>query len=135
MMQTQSRRAILGQIGASGVAATIAAPAMGGVDPVSMALIETHRTANAAHLAALAEQTRLELIGDPGADLVTEAPCHAAMSAFNELIATAPRTLASLRAWAAYLGEISDSGEGWIFEEEGPALVATFAEALGNLAG
>jgi hypothetical protein len=39
-----------------------------------------------------------------------------------------------LRAWAAYLGEISDSGEAWMFEEEGPTLVATFAQALGNLA-
>ena len=26
------------------------------------------------------------------------------------------------------------SGEAWMFEEEGPTLVATFAEALGNLA-
>jgi hypothetical protein len=39
-----------------------------------------------------------------------------------------------LRAWAAYLGEISDSGEAWMFEEEGPALVATLAKAIGNLA-
>jgi hypothetical protein len=52
------------------------------------------------------------------------------MDAFHELIATAPRTIAGLRAWAAYLSEV----ETWMFEEEGPTLVATFAEALGNLA-
>jgi len=59
------------------------------------------------------------------------------MAAFNKLIETAPQTLAGLRAWAAYLGEIGNSGEGWMFEEEGPTLVATFAKALssGNLAG
>ncbi len=106
---------------------------MAGTDPV-YGLIETHRKAHTGHLAALAEQTRLELIGDPLAHRVAQEPCHAAMSAFNELIATAPQTLVGLRAWAAYLGEISDSGEGWIFEEEGTTLVATFAEALGNLA-
>jgi len=54
----------------------------------------------------------------------------------KSLIATAPQTLVGLRTWAAYLGEISDSGEAWMFEKEGATLVATFAEALssGNLA-
>jgi hypothetical protein len=39
-----------------------------------------------------------------------------------------------LRAWAAYLDGINDSGDDWMFEDEGPTLVATFAKALGNLA-
>jgi hypothetical protein len=55
------------------------------------------------------------------------------MDAFNELIGTAPTTFAGLRVWVAYLGEIRDADE-WMFEEEGPALVATLVEALGNLA-
>jgi hypothetical protein len=46
---------------------------------------------------------------------ITEAPCHADMDAFQELIATAPQTLAGLRAWASYLCEIGDSGEAWMF--------------------
>ena len=52
------------------------------------------------------------------------------MDAFHELIATAPKTLDGLRAWGAYLRTV----ETWMFEEEGPTLVATFAEALGKLA-
>ena len=123
-MQThKSRRTVLHLV-AGGVAATMAAPAA--ADPV-YGLIETHRTARAAHSAALAEQVTFT-------DWNVEAPCHAEMDAFNELIATAPKTLGGLRAWAAYLGEISDSGEAWMFEEEDPMLVAIFAEALGNLA-
>jgi hypothetical protein len=35
-----------------------------------------------------------------------------------------------LQGWAAYLSEI----KAWMLEKEGPTLVATFAEALGNLA-
>ena len=119
-MKTQNRRTVLSLV-AGGVAATIAAPAA--ADPV-YGLIETHRTARAAHSAALAEQVTF-------ADWNCEAPCHAEMDAFHELIATAPRTIAGLRAWAAYLSEV----ETWMFEEEGPTLVATFAEALGNLLG
>jgi hypothetical protein len=93
-------------------------------------LIEAHKMADAAHDAALAEQNRLELIGDPDADWVTEAPCHSAMASFNDLIETAPVTFAGLVAWSSYLDEIDP----WMFEERGPTLVATLAEALGNLA-
>ena len=72
----------------------------------------------------------MDSIADPAAEWITEAPCYAANDAFNELIATAPQTFAGLRAWAAYLSEV----ETWMFEEEGPTLVATFAEALGKVA-
>ena len=131
-MKTQNRRTVLHLVAGS-VAATIAAPAIAGPDPV-FGLIETHRTARAAHFVALAEQTRLDSIGDHrGANAITEAPCHAEMDAFNALIETAPRTLASLRVWAAYLEEIR-SDEAWMFEDGGPTLVATFAQALANLA-
>jgi hypothetical protein len=132
MMAMQSRRTVLSLV-AGGVAATIASPTPAvGNDPV-FGNIQVHRTARVAHFAALAEQTRLEGLGDLwGAGLITEAPCHAEMDAFNELIGTAPRTLAGLRAWGAYLDEIRGDEE-WMFEDGGPTLVATLAEALGNL--
>jgi hypothetical protein len=104
-----------------------------GIDP-TFSLIEAHQLANAAHYAAIAEQTRLDSINDPAAEWITEAPCCAANDAFNELIGTAPRTIAGLRAWAAYLDGFNNSDDAWMFEEEGPTLVATFAQALGNLA-
>jgi hypothetical protein len=104
----------------------------GTLDPV-FGIIEAHRTAQAVFLAALAEQSRLERIGDPAANSITEAPCHAAMDAFNKLIETAPATFAGLAAWASCLDEIA-SVEAWMVEEQAPTLVATLVEALGNLA-
>jgi hypothetical protein len=48
---------------------------------------------------------------------------------------TAPTTLAGLRAWASYLGELMNVEDwDWMFDEAGPTLVATLVEALGNLA-
>jgi hypothetical protein len=107
-----------------------AAPA-GLLDPV-FSLIEAHRTARAAYDIALAEHTRLEQIGDPAADLISEAPCDAQMDAFHELIETAPITFAGLQAWSSYLNEIQHV-EAWMFEEAGPTLIVTLAEALTNL--
>ena len=109
----------------------VAAPA-GLPDPV-FGLIEAHRTARAVHLAALEEQTRLDRIGDRSSDWIAEKPCHADMDAFNDLIETAPTTFAGLQAWASYLDEIRRC-EAWMFEDEGPTLVVTLVEALGNLA-
>jgi hypothetical protein len=94
----------------------VAAPT-GALDPV-YSLIEAHRTAHAAHLVALAEQNRLEGIGDPAAGWAVEAPCRAAMLAFNDVVFTAPTTFAGLVAWAAYLNEISEVDE-WMLEEWG----------------
>jgi hypothetical protein len=96
-------------------------------------LIEAHRTARAAHLVALKEQTRLDSIGDPLADSIAEDTCHADMDAFNDLIETAPTTFAGLVAWASYLDEIR-SVDPWMFEEEGQMLVVTLVEALANVA-
>jgi hypothetical protein len=109
----------------------LAAPA-GALDPV-FGLIEAHRTARAAHLVALKEQTRLDSIGDPLADSIAEDTCHADMDAFNDLIETAPTTFAGLVAWASYLDEIR-SVDPWMFEEEGQMLVVTLVEALANVA-
>jgi hypothetical protein len=108
-----------------------AAAPLGALDPV-FGLIEAHRMAQAAHLVALAEQNRLERIGDPTACSISDAEADAQIDAFNELIETAPTTLAGLQAWAPYLGEIMNAEE-WMFDEVGPTLVATLVEALGNL--
>src|SRR5258708_19145878 len=108
---------------------TTAAPA-GALDPV-FGLIEAHRTAQAAHLVALAEQNRLEQIGDPAAYLISDAEAAAQIDALNDLLETAPTTLAGLQAWAAYLGGIMNVGD-WMFEA-GPTLVATLDEAPGNI--
>ena len=112
-------------------ASAAAAPASP-LDPV-FGLIEAHRAADAAHRSALEEMGRLEKISDPDADWITEAPCHAARDAFSDLIETAPKTFVGLVAWASYLDEIRNV-EPWMFEEEGPTLVATLAEALRGLA-
>ena len=64
---------------------------------------------------------------------VGDAPCHADCRAFRELVSTAPQTFAGLQAWASYLDEVGQC-ESWMFQEKGPTLVATLAEALGNLA-
>jgi hypothetical protein len=99
-----------------------------GADPV-FALIEAHRTATALHGAALKEQDRLEQLNEPGAWEVSEAPCHADVAAWRELVNTAPQTRAGLRAWAFYLEEVR-SKEEWMLEEEAPAIVETLARAI-----
>jgi hypothetical protein len=114
-------------------AAAVAAPASP-LDPV-FGLIETHRTARAAHLASIDEQTRLELLGDPDAESVAEGPCDAEWDSLDALIGTAPVTFAGLVAWAAYLDQIRRDEE-WMLEDRSYAasgLIATLVEALGNL--
>jgi hypothetical protein len=112
-------------------AAAAAAPA-GTLDPV-FGLIQAHRSAQATYLVALAEQTRLEELDVPKAYLISDAPCGAQIDAFNDLVGTAPTTVAGLQAWASYLGEFMNA-EDWLFEEAGPTFVATVIEAAGNLA-
>jgi hypothetical protein len=111
--------------------ATPPAPAAAAFDTV-FASIEAHRTARAALLAALAEQNRLEEIGDRSGHWLASVACHVATEAFDRLIATAPTTLAGLQAWAAHLDETRHA-EAWMFEDEAPALIATLVEALENL--
>jgi hypothetical protein len=136
MPVVSTRRHFLSQ--AAGLAAGGSVLAMGQIPPTSAAaapagspdpvygLIEAHRAAAAAHSVALKEQAHLE-------DGDTEAECHADMDAFHVLIETAPTTLAGLVAWVAYLDEVR-TVEAWMFEEQGPAMVVTLVEALGNLA-
>jgi len=139
-----SRRRFLAQ--AAGVAAGGAAlgmalplPASAGAsarvpDPI-LAAIKTHRSACRTHLAAIAEQNRLERLGAPDAEAVAEAPCHAEWDAFYELLETAPLTLASLTAWSAYLDEIRQNND-WRLEGVDICyrIVGTLATTLRNLA-
>lgn len=111
-----------------------AAPA-GRLDPV-FGLIETHRSARAAHLAAIEEQSRLELLGDADAAWVAGGACDAEWDSLDTLIGTAPVTFAGLAAWAAYLDLIRRDEE-WMLEDRdgaASALIATVAEVVGNLA-
>jgi hypothetical protein len=115
-------------------ALTLASPPARAADDPVFALIEAHRSARAAHLAAIAEQTRLEQIGNMSlAWDVAAAPCQADSDTFDELIETVPLTFAGLQAWAAYLDEIGQV-EAWMLDVRGPALAATLVEALENLA-
>jgi hypothetical protein len=104
-------------------ASATAAPT-GALDPV-FSLIEAHRTASVAHAVACDEQAHLE-------DGDTEDACVAAVSAFDDLIQTAPTTCGGLVAWASYLHEIRKVEE-WLLEGEAPRLVETLVEALQNL--
>lgn len=107
----------------SSLASTAVAPASP-LDAV-YGRIEAYRTAEAALDAVLREQGHLAEIDD-------ELECYAATDAFHDLVETAPTTYAGLIAWASYLDEIRQV-HAWRFEEEGPTLVATLVEALGNL--
>jgi hypothetical protein len=75
----------------------------------------------------------LRRIGDRSGDGFADAQCIADIDTFNDLIETAPTTFAGLQAWAAHLNDIRHV-EAWMFEDNGPTLVATLVEALGNLA-
>jgi hypothetical protein len=62
-------------------------------------LIEAHRRARAAYLVALAEQNRLDEIGDRTADWVAAKQCDADIAALENLVETASTTFAGLVAW------------------------------------
>lgn len=104
----------------------------GSLDPV-LSLIEAHRTAHTAHYAALKQRTRLERVGDPLADTIADAPCHADSATFFDLIEAVPTTLAGVHASLVYLDDLAQR-ETWMFEEDVcVTLISNLAEALGNL--
>jgi hypothetical protein len=104
-------------------------------DPV-FGLIEAHRKADRDFEAALDEQNRLELIGDEAAaDLVGEAPCHAAFKAFDALLSAAATTVPGIVAQLAYLQEIAERNA-WMFndrEDSAPRLLKGFAASIANV--
>ena len=103
-------------------------------DPV-FGLIDAHRRASAAHGSALDEQARLELLGDPLADLVGEQPCHDEFNAFDALLSAAATTIPGIVAQLAYLQEIAQHNA-WMFndrEDSAPRLLKGFAASIANI--
>jgi hypothetical protein len=112
------------------------APAIAGHDPV-FDLIEAHKKADAAHLAAIKELDRLEKIhgfgGGHGA--ITQKPCDDENDAFEILVSAAATTVPGLLAKLAYLQEIAER-EAWMLDErEGTAirLIESFAASIANI--
>jgi len=123
-------------IAAGSTALALADPALAAANDPVFAAIKAFRVTADAHIAALDEQNRLEVAGDPRADDVSEQPCYAEMAAFNALITTTPVTLSGLAALLAFLNDLVVQGEGWRFEGQADAtiLIATLAESVCKLA-
>ena len=104
-------------------------------DPV-FGLIEAHRRADRDFDAALDEQSRLERIGEwAAADLVGEAPCHAAFHGFDVLLAAPAATLPGIVAKLAYLQDIAKRNA-WMFTDRPNAaivLLEGFAASIANV--
>jgi len=104
-------------------------------DPV-FGLIEAHRKADRDFDAALDEQGRLERIGDEAAaDLVGEAPCHAAFNAFDVLLAAPAATLPGIVAKLADLHDIAKRDARMFNDRDGSAilLIESFAASIANV--
>jgi hypothetical protein len=106
-------------------------------DPV-FALIDTHKKACSAHLAALQLQNRIEKArGSVTANWISEGPCRAENEAFAGLVSSVTTTLSGLQAKLAYLRELAEDDEwGWIFDErEGTALglIESFYGSIRNV--
>jgi hypothetical protein len=133
------RRFITIAVGASvGSLAAVAMPASTGPetqhDPI-FGMIEAYRKAEAAHRAALDEQNRLELLGDPLADSVSEQRCHDEFNAFDALLSAAATTVPGILAQLAYLQGIAES-DAWMFDDRadtGPRLIKGFAASIANV--
>jgi hypothetical protein len=102
-------------------------------DPV-FGLIEAHRKADAAHLAAIKELDRLEKIhgfgGGHGA--ITQKPCDDENDAFEILVGAAANTVPGLLAKLAYLQDLEE----WMLDErEGTAirLIEGFVASIANV--
>src|SRR3954454_17652046 len=92
-----TRRHLLTIAAGGAVAALAPTAAPAATDPV-FDLIEAHRRAHVAHTDALTLQDRLERAHDPGADLVSEKPCHDENDAFEALVIASATTLPGLIA-------------------------------------
>jgi len=116
----------------------LAMPISVGTDPV-FELIEAHRKAQAAHIAAIEHLNRIERIRGRGAraDWITYRPCQDENEAFEAMVKAAAVTLPGLLAKLSHLQDIANSAEWrWVFEErEGAAvrLMESFAASIANL--
>jgi hypothetical protein len=105
------------------------------IDPVR-GLIEAHRNAHAAHLAAIEELARFEEAGDWDHDGITEKPCHSANEAFAALVAAPATTLPGLLAKLAYLQDLESKFETeWMIHEcvDASDLIESFTTSLKNI--
>src|SRR5438270_13508025 len=73
-------------IAAASTALALANPVLAAANDPVFAAIKAFRVAADAHIAALAEQNRLDGAGDPRADDVSDQPCYEEMADFNALI-------------------------------------------------
>jgi hypothetical protein len=113
-------------------APAIAEPTAALPDPV-FGMIEAHRKAEAAHLAALDEQNRLDKAGIE--EDVSEQPCHDEFNAFDALLSAAATTVPGIVAQLAYLQEIVEH-DAWMFndrEDSAPRLLKGFAASIANV--
>ncbi|SHN86777.1 hypothetical protein [Bradyrhizobium erythrophlei] len=106
-------------------------------DPV-FAAIEVHRTANAAHHAAIIKLNRLQKLHrfDGNFEEITGKACDDENEAFEVLIGAPATTLQGLVAKLDYLRAIADSDEAWMLDErEGGArlLIDSITESLRNV--
>jgi hypothetical protein len=124
-------------VGAAAIATT--PPAIVGLaepDPI-FAVIEAHKAAHAAHIAALELQNRLERKhGIESSSWVSEKPCNDENDAFEALISTPATTLTGLFAKLSYLEDLGSEFETeWMVDERAnpTALIQSFAASLKNI--
>jgi hypothetical protein len=128
MAVDSTRRRFLSQaagVAAGGTALALASlPARAADDPV-FGLIETHRAAHAALVAAIYQ----DFDGD-GATAAHEVE----QSALVDLIEAAPTTLAGVIATMRYIADVGTGDEGYLLPDEINPLLANLAKALERLA-
>jgi hypothetical protein len=133
--QARQRLLTIGAAGAIAVAIPTTVIVAAAVDPI-FAAIDEHKKAQSAHLAAIAELSRLEKIhGVHDADAsITEKPCDDENEALGVLVGTAATTAAGLSAKIDYLREIADGEEGWMLDERAALdLIESFAESISSI--
>jgi hypothetical protein len=135
-----TRRRLLTIAAGSAVAAVIPTAVVAGiptsVDPV-FELIEIHRKAHAAHMAALQLQNRFERrYGTGHGRWISTKPCHDEDDAFEAFVAEPAVTMQGLSAKLAYFDELASEFETeWMVYDRAEAgvLIQSFAASLKNI--
>jgi hypothetical protein len=131
-----SRRGFLTIAAGGAVAGMIPTELAAAVDPV-FELIEIHRKAHAAHMAALQLQNRFERrYGAGQGSWVSTKPCHDEDDAFEAFVAEPAATVQGLSAKLAYFDELAGEFETeWMVcdRAEAGVLIQSFAASLKNI--